>query len=46
LFTSFFRTADIDRMPDGDCSTLDEAGPDGRFTGLVGSNEAGQISTA
>ncbi|GLR90779.1 hypothetical protein [Bradyrhizobium iriomotense] len=42
----FLYTADIDRMPDGDCSTLDldkvyEAGPDGRFTRLVGSNAAG-----
>lgn len=38
--------ADIDRMPDGDCSTEDlddvyEAGPDGRFSKLVGSNAAG-----
>ncbi|MGY8664739.1 hypothetical protein Q3C01_20615 [Bradyrhizobium sp. UFLA05-109] len=42
----FLYTADIDRMPDGDCSTFDldkvyEAGPDGRFTKLVGSNAAG-----
>jgi hypothetical protein len=39
-------TADIDRLPDGDCSTSDldrvyEAGPDGRFTKLVGSNASG-----
>jgi len=39
-------TADIDRLPDGDCSTDDldkvyEAGADGRFTKLVGSNAAG-----
>jgi hypothetical protein len=42
----FLYTADIDRLPDGDCSTDDldkvyEAGPDGRFTKLVGSNAAG-----
>jgi hypothetical protein len=39
-------TADIDRLPDGDCSTDDldavyEAAHDGRFTKLVGSNAAG-----
>ena len=39
-------TADVDRLPDGDCSTNDldkvyEAGPDGRFTRLVGANAAG-----
>jgi hypothetical protein len=39
-------TADIDRMPDGDCSTDDlddvyELGTDGRFSKLVGSNAAG-----
>ena len=39
-------TADIDRLPDGDCSTDDldkvyAAGPDGRFTKLVGHNAAG-----
>jgi hypothetical protein len=39
-------TADIDRLPDGDCSTDDldevyEAAPDGRFTKLIGSNAAG-----
>src|SRR5580658_232593 len=39
-------TARVDRLPDGDCSTddLDEvyaAGPDGRFTKLVGRNAAG-----
>jgi hypothetical protein len=39
-------TADIDRLPDGDCSTDDldrvyEAGSDGAFTKLVGSNAAG-----
>lgn len=42
----FLYTADIDRLPDGDCSTDDldkvyEAGPDGRFSKLVGSNAAG-----
>jgi len=39
-------TADIDRLPDGDCSTDDldavyELGPDGRFSKLVGTNAAG-----
>ena len=39
-------TADIDRLPDGDCATNDlddvyEAGPDGRFTKFIGSNAAG-----
>jgi hypothetical protein len=39
-------TADIRRLPDGDCSSDDldrvyEAGPDGRFTRLVGTNAAG-----
>src|SRR5580658_3327382 len=39
-------TARVDRLPDGDCSTDDldkvyEAGPDGRFTKLVGRNAAG-----
>jgi len=39
-------TADIDRMPDGDCSTDDldrvyETGADRRFSKLVGSNAAG-----
>ena len=39
-------TADIDRMPDGDCSTDDlddvyEAGIDGRFSKLIGTNAAG-----
>ena len=39
-------TAGIDRMPDGDCSSLDldevyEAGPDGRFTKYLGSNASG-----
>jgi hypothetical protein len=39
-------TADIDRLPDGDCSSDDldkvyEAGPDGSFSALVGSNAAG-----
>jgi hypothetical protein len=39
-------TARVDRLPDGDCSTDDldkvyEAGPDGRFTRLVGRNAAG-----
>jgi len=39
-------TADIDRDSGGDCSTDDldkvyEAGPDGRFTKLVGSNASG-----
>ena len=39
-------TADIDRMPDGDCSTEDldrvyEPGADGRFSKLVGTNAAG-----
>jgi hypothetical protein len=39
-------TAEIDRDANGDCSTDDldkvyEAGPDGRFTRLVGSNGAG-----
>ena len=39
-------TADIDRMPDGDCRTDDldrvyDAGPDGRFTRLIGANAAG-----
>jgi hypothetical protein len=39
-------TAEIDRMPDGDCSSLDldevyEAGPDGRFTKYIGSNASG-----
>jgi hypothetical protein len=38
--------ANINRLPDGDCSTGDldevyEAGPDGRFTRLLGSNAAG-----
>jgi hypothetical protein len=39
-------TADIDRMPDGDCSTDDlddvyDTGSDGRFSKLVGTNAAG-----
>jgi len=39
-------TAEIDRMPDGDCSSLDldevyDAGPDGRFTKHLGSNASG-----
>jgi hypothetical protein len=39
-------TADVDRLPDGDCSTDDldkvyASGPDGRFTKLVGANAAG-----
>lgn len=39
-------TADIDRLPDGDCSTDDldrvyAAGADGRFSQLVGRNAAG-----
>jgi len=39
-------TADIHRLPDGDCNTVDldkvyAAGPDGRFTKLVGRNAAG-----
>jgi hypothetical protein len=39
-------TARIDRLPDGDCNTDDldrvyAAGPDGRFTQLVGENAAG-----
>jgi len=39
-------TADIDRLPDGDCATDDlddvyEAGPDGRFTKFIGSNASG-----
>jgi hypothetical protein len=39
-------TADIDRLPDGDCASDDldkvyEAGSDGRFTNLLGSNAAG-----
>ncbi|MGA8816945.1 MAG: hypothetical protein WB624_06610 [Xanthobacteraceae bacterium] len=39
-------TADIDRMPDGDCSTDDlddvyEAGVDGRFSKLIGTGAAG-----
>lgn len=39
-------TADIDRMPDGDCSSDDlddvyELGPDARFSRLIGSNAAG-----
>ena len=39
-------TADIDRMPDGDCSSDDlddvyELGPDGRFSKLLGTNAAG-----
>jgi hypothetical protein len=39
-------TARIDRLPDGDCRTDDldkvyAAGPDGRFTQLVGENAAG-----
>jgi hypothetical protein len=39
-------TADIDRMPDGDCSSDDlddvyDLGPDGRFNKFVGSNAAG-----
>ncbi|MFZ2068153.1 MAG: hypothetical protein WAV27_19455 [Xanthobacteraceae bacterium] len=39
-------TADIDRMPDGDCSTDDlddvyEPGSDGRFSKLIGTNAAG-----
>jgi hypothetical protein len=39
-------TADVDRMPDGDCATDDldkvyEGGSDGRFTSLVGANAAG-----
>ena len=43
-------TADIDRMPDGDCSTDDlddvyEAGVDGRFSKLIGTNARGRIST-
>jgi hypothetical protein len=38
--------ADVHRLPDGDCSTDDldhvyAAGPDGRFTRLVGRNAAG-----
>jgi hypothetical protein len=39
-------TAEIDRMPDGDCSTDDldsvyESGTDGRFNKLVGTNASG-----
>jgi hypothetical protein len=39
-------TAEIDRLPDGDCSSLDlddvyDAGPDGRFTKHLGSNASG-----
>jgi hypothetical protein len=39
-------TADIDRLPDGDCSTDDldkvyAAGPDGAFTQFIGENAAG-----
>jgi len=39
-------TADIDRLPDGDCSSDDlddvyEPGPDGRFSKLLGTNAAG-----
>jgi hypothetical protein len=39
-------TADINRLPDGDCNTddLDEvyaAGPDGRFTNFIGANASG-----
>ena len=39
-------TADIDRLPDGDCASEDldevyEAGPDGRFTKYIGSNASG-----
>ena len=39
-------TADIDRMPDGDCNTDDlddvyEVGSDGRFSKLVGTNASG-----
>jgi hypothetical protein len=42
----FLYKADINRMPDGDCNTEDldevyEAGPDGRFTTLIGRNAAG-----
>ena len=42
----WFYTADIDRMPDGDCSTDDlddvyEAGVDGRFSKLIGTDAAG-----
>lgn len=39
-------TADIDRLPDGDCASDDldevyEPGPNGRFTKLLGSNASG-----
>jgi hypothetical protein len=42
----FLYTADIDRLPDGDCATDDldklyAAGPDGAFTKFIGANAAG-----
>jgi hypothetical protein len=42
----FLYTADVNRLPGGDCSTYDldklyGAGPDGRFTTLIGTNAAG-----
>jgi hypothetical protein len=46
LIHHWLYTAEIDRLPDGDCSSLDldevyEAGPDGRFTKYIGSNASG-----
>jgi hypothetical protein len=46
IIRQWLYTADIDRMPDGDCSTDDlddvyERGPDGRFSKLVGTNASG-----